>query len=127
MKNYPDSYLMIWKAVKSVRKGRVATYGQIAQICGHRGHARLVGYALHNLPPNSGVPWHRIVNSKGMISLRAHTKGHELQKKLLESEGVIFLNGKIDLSKYGADVEAGTGSRKAPIAKRGKETTGKHK
>lgn len=102
MKNYPDLYLRIWKAVEGVRKGRVATYGQIAQVCGLRGHARLVGYALHNLPPNSGVPWHRIVNSMGTISLRKHTGGHERQKLLLEEEGVVFKNGKIDLAKYGA-------------------------
>ncbi len=102
MKNYPDLYLMIWKAVKGVRKGHVATYGQIAQICELRGHARLVGYALHNLPPNSGIPWHRIINSKGMISLPVHTGGYQRQKKLLEAEGIIFKNGKIDLDKYGA-------------------------
>jgi methylated-DNA-protein-cysteine methyltransferase related protein len=107
MKNYPDLYLRIWKAVKGVRKGRVATYGQIANVCDLRGHARLVGYALHNLPPDSGVPWHRIVNSKGMISLRAHTSGHERQKHLLEQEGIVFKNGRIDLAKYGAGSRRG--------------------
>ncbi len=102
MENYPDLYLRIWKAVKGVRKGRVATYGQIAQICELRGHARLVGYALHNLPPNSGIPWHRIINSKGMISLPVHTGGYERQKRLLEKEGIVFKHEKIDLAKYGA-------------------------
>lgn len=102
VKNYPDLYKSIWKAVKTVRKGRVATYGQIADICGLRGHARLVGYALHNLPVNSGVPWHRIINSKGMISLPLHTGGYRRQRKLLEAEGIVFRNGKIDLEKYGA-------------------------
>ena len=106
MKNYPELYLTIWKAVRGVRKGRVATYGQIAEICELRGHARLVGYALHNLPPNSEVPWHRIINSKGMISLPMHTGGYHRQKKLLESEGVVFKNGKIDLARYGADRQA---------------------
>lgn len=125
MKNYPELYLTIWKAVRGVRKGRVATYGQIARICGHRGHARLVGYALHNLPPNSGVPWHRIINSKGMISLRAHTGGHEMQKKLLEAEGVVFVDGRIDLSKYGPDSGAGTSSRIAHLATRVNKTGGK--
>ncbi len=102
MKNYPDLYIRIWKAVKGVRKGRVATYGQIAGLCGLRGHARLVGYALHNLPPDSGVPWHRIVNSKGMISLRTHSGPDQRQKELLEKEGIVFVKGKIDLNRYGA-------------------------
>ena len=127
MKNYPELYLTIWKAVKGVRKGRVATYGQIAQICELRGHSRLVGYALHTLPPNSGIPWHRIVNSKGMISLRAHTKGHELQKKLLEAEGVKFINDKIDLLKHGVNSDAGTIPRIPQEAKRGRKTGGKRK
>ncbi len=120
MKNYPELYLRIWKAVKGVRKGRVATYGQIADVCDLRGHARLVGYALHNLPPKSGVPWHRIVNSKGMISLRTHTSGHERQKQLLEQEGIIFKNGKIDLAKYGAGSRSEGKNRKAHRAKSGR-------
>jgi len=95
-------YEIIYEMVKKIPKGQVATYGQIARMCGLREHARLVGYALHNLPPNSNVPWHRIINWKGMISLRRHTSGHERQKKLLEREGIVFKNGKIDLSKYGA-------------------------
>ena len=120
MKNYPDLYLRIWKAVRMVRKGQVATYGQIAQLCGLRGHARLVGYALHNLPPESGVPWHRIINSKGMISLRARTSGHERQKHLLEQEGIVFENGKIDLAKYGAGSRSQGKIRKAHRAKSGR-------
>ncbi len=120
MKNYPELYLRIWKAVKGVQKGRVATYGQIADICDLRGHARLVGYALHNLPPDSGVPWHRIINSKGMISLPRHTGGYERQKRLLEQEGIVFGNGKIDLAKYGAGSRSEGNSRKAHKAKSGR-------
>ena len=102
MKNYPDLYLRIWKAVKGVHKGRVATYGQIARLCDLRGHARLVGYALHKLPTDSDVPWHRIINAKGMISLRRHTGAYERQRRLLEKEGIVFVNDKIDLAGYGA-------------------------
>ena len=120
MKNYPDLYLRIWKAVKGVRNGRVATYGQIADVCDLRGHARLVGYALHNLPPDSGVPWHRIINSKGMISLPRHTGGYERQKKLLEQEGIVFENGRIDLAKYGAGRRSEGKSRKAHRTKSGR-------
>lgn len=101
MKNYPDLYLRIWKTVKTIPKGRVATYGQIARLCDLRGHARLVGYALHNLPDNSNVPWHRVINSQGKISLPKHTHAYMRQRKLLEKEGILFKGDKIDLEKNG--------------------------
>ncbi|MCL5033633.1 MAG: MGMT family protein [Bacteroidetes bacterium] len=119
MKNYPDLYFRIWKAVKGVRKGRVATYGQIARLCDLRGHARLVGYALHNLPPNSDVPWHRIINAKGMVSLRRHTGAHESQRRLLEKEGIVFVNDKIDLAEYSAGGNSKGKKHSAHGAKRG--------
>jgi methylated-DNA-protein-cysteine methyltransferase-like protein len=68
----------------------VASYGQIAELAGLDGHARQVGYALHALPPDSGVPWHRVVNAKGEISPRSAGDSHELQRMLLEAEGVEF-------------------------------------
>jgi methylated-DNA-protein-cysteine methyltransferase related protein len=68
----------------------VASYGQIAELAGLEGHARQVGYALHALPAGSGVPWHRIVNAKGEISPRSAGDSHELQRMLLEAEGVTF-------------------------------------
>ena len=79
-----------YKAVRKVPRGRVASYGQIAEVAGLEGHARQVGYALHALPPNSGVPWHRVVNTKGEISPRSAGDSHELQRMLLEAEGVTF-------------------------------------
>jgi len=95
-------YEIIYEMVKKIPKGKVATYGQVARLCGLREHARLVGYALHNLKPNSGVPWHRVINSKGMISLRKNTGAYERQRRLLEKEKVMFTGEKIDLSEYGA-------------------------
>jgi len=95
-------YEIIYEMVKRIPKGKVATYGQIARLCGLREHARLVGYALHNLKPTSDVPWQRVINSKGMISLPSQTGAYERQKKLLEKEGVVFKKKKIDLAKYGA-------------------------
>lgn len=94
-------YGIIYEMIKKIPKGKVATYGQIARLCGFPEHARLVGYALHNLKPNSGVPWHRVINSKGMISLPKPTATYERQRELLEKEGVKFKNEKIDLVKYG--------------------------
>ena len=94
-------YELIWRVVRKVPRGRVATYGQIAEIAGLEGHARQVGYALHNLPSGSNVPWHRVVNAKGEISARTGGDSHELQRMLLEAEGVEFdAKGRMDLKRY---------------------------
>ena len=79
-----------YRQIRNVPRGKVASYGQIAELAGFEGHARQVGYALHALPADSGVPWHRIVNSKGEISPRGAGDSHELQRMLLEAEGVKF-------------------------------------
>lgn len=93
-------YELIWSAVRKIPRGRVATYGQIAELAGLEGHARQVGYALHNLPEASGVPWHRVVNARGEVSPRSAGDSHELQRMLLEAEGVAFdAKGRIDLAK----------------------------
>lgn len=81
-------YELIWSEVRRIPRGRVATYGQIAELAGLEGHARHVGYALHHLPAGSDVPWHRVVNAKGEISPRSAGDSHELQRILLEAEGV---------------------------------------
>jgi methylated-DNA-protein-cysteine methyltransferase-like protein len=87
--------------VRKVPRGRVATYGQIAELAGLEGHARQVGYALHSLPERNNVPWHRVVNARGEISPRSAGDSHELQRMLLEAEGVtIDLRGRIDLKQY---------------------------
>ena len=80
----------IYRAVRNVPRGHVASYGQIAELAGLEGHARQVGYALHALADGSGVPWHRIINAKGEISPRSAGDSHELQRMLLEAEGVKF-------------------------------------
>ena len=80
----------IYAAVRKIPRGRVASYGQVAEAAGLEGHARQVGYALHALPEGSGVPWHRVVNARGEISPRSGGDSHELQRLLLEAEGVEF-------------------------------------
>jgi methylated-DNA-protein-cysteine methyltransferase-like protein len=91
----------IYAAVRRIPRGRVATYGGIAELAGLEGHARQVGYALHDLPANSGLPWHRVINAKGEISPRTAGDSHELQRMLLEAEGVEFdLAGRIDLKRF---------------------------
>ena len=95
-----SSYTIIWKTVRRIPKGKVSTYGQIARIAGLGENARLVGYAMHNIPRGSTVPWHRVINSKGAISLPQKDGMYQLQKRLLQKEKIIFKGEKIDLSKY---------------------------
>ena len=91
----------IYDAVRRIPRGRVATYGGIAAVAGMEGQARQVGYALHDLPPDSGVPWHRVINAKGEISARSRGDSHELQRMLLEAEGVeLDPAGRIDLKRF---------------------------
>lgn len=94
-------YELIWSVVKRIPRGRVATYGQIAELADLEGHARQVGYALHNLPENNDVPWHRVINAKGEISPRSAGDSHELQLMLLRAEGVfVDARGRVDLKRF---------------------------
>ena len=97
----PDSVRdRIYEVVRRIPAGKVATYGQVATLAGARGHARQVGYALHGLPEDADVPWHRVVNARGQISLRSVPGSGAEQKRLLEAEGVEFDRvGTIDLSR----------------------------
>ena len=104
-----ETYFLVWEAVRKIPRGRVSTYGSIADECGFYGQARLVGYALHNLPANSDVPWHRVVNARGAISFPEGGRQHARQKKLLRAEGIIFGSGKISLSRYGWKWRPGAG------------------
>jgi methylated-DNA-protein-cysteine methyltransferase-like protein len=96
-----DPYRRIYAVVRRVPRGRVATYGQVAALAGMPRHARQVGYALNRLPADSAVPWHRVVNAAGQISLRANCLGHEdLQAHLLRRERVRLEEGKISLPRF---------------------------
>jgi methylated-DNA-protein-cysteine methyltransferase-like protein len=95
-----NNYLRIYEVVRQIPRGRVATYGQVAELAGLEGHARQVGYALHNLPPRLKLPWHRVVNARGEISPRSAGDSHELQRHLLEAEGIRFTDDQIDLKRY---------------------------
>lgn len=88
--------------IRRIPRGRVATYGQIARLAGLPGHARQVGYALHALPPSTSVPWQRVVNASGGISLRSSNGAAITQRILLEREGVVFdARGRIALARFG--------------------------
>jgi len=89
----------IHRVVSRIPRGRVATYGQIARLAGLRGQARLVGYAMHALPTGTRVPWQRVVNARGEISLPGSSAAR--QRSLLEGEGVRFdARGRIDLDRF---------------------------
>jgi len=90
----------ILQVVYLIPEGRVATYGLVAQLAGLGRAARLVGSTLRKLPEDSRLPWHRVINATGRISLPADSGGLT-QRKRLEQEGIILLNGKIDLKVYG--------------------------
>jgi methylated-DNA-protein-cysteine methyltransferase-like protein len=93
------AYARIYAVVRRIPRGRVATYGQVAELAGLAGHARQVGYALHALTSGSAVPWHRVLNAAGAVSLRT-APGEELtQQQLLEREGVRFdARGRVRLT-----------------------------
>jgi methylated-DNA-protein-cysteine methyltransferase-like protein len=101
MKDGNDRYAKIWQAVREIPRGRVASYGQVAEIAGFAGQARQVGYALHALPKSSGVPWHRVINAQGKISFPPRSRPYKEQRKRLEAEGVAFLGGRVDLKRHG--------------------------
>ena len=94
-----SKYHQINQIVRKVPKGKVATYGQIAYQL-DRCTPRMVGYAMASLSEED-VPWQRIVNAQGGISLRADGDGALIQRKLLEAEGVVVeANGRMDLKRY---------------------------
>jgi len=100
----PDdiSYKRIYAIVKKIPAGKVATYGQIAALAGMPRNARQIGYALHRLPENSGIPWQRVINAKGEVSPRTWSENHLLQRILLEGEGVEFNDaGRVPLARFG--------------------------
>jgi len=88
----------VYRLVGAIPRGRVATYGQIAAILGWPRAARAVGYAMRHCP--SGLPWHRVVNASGGISLRANVGNMLTQRVLLEQEGVAVRRGRIALARY---------------------------
>jgi methylated-DNA-protein-cysteine methyltransferase-like protein len=96
-----SSYERIYRVVRRIPRGRVASYGAVARLAGLPGAARQVGYALAALRDGTRVPWHRVVNARGAVSPRA--SGFETpQRRLLEREGVRFdAAGRIDLGRFG--------------------------
>ncbi|MGN0319313.1 MAG: methylated-DNA--[protein]-cysteine S-methyltransferase [Lachnospira sp.] len=96
----------IYEAVKKIPKGKVATYGQVAELAGDRKMARAVGNALHKNPDPDSIPCYRVVNSKGQLAGQFAFGGMEAQAKLLRADGIEVIDGKVDLKKYGINWES---------------------
>lgn len=96
------SHARILAVVRRIPRGRVSTYGRVAELAGLPGQARLVGYALAAAEDGSGVPWHRVINAQGGISTRSVGPGGSvLQRLRLEEEGVEFnARGRVSLERY---------------------------
>lgn len=90
----------IYEAVKKIPKGKVATYGQIATMCGNPYYARAVGNALHKNPDPANIPCHRVVNSLGCLTKSFVFGGINEHAIRLENEGVIVKDNKVDLKIY---------------------------
>ncbi len=91
----------VWHVVKGIPRGHVLTYGEVARLAGMSRAARRVSLAMRRAPRSMKLPWHRVINAQGKISIPEDSPGHQRQKELLELEGVVFLNGKIDLQRFG--------------------------
>ena len=91
----------IYEAVKQIPKGHVATYGQVAAMAGNPKMSRAVGNALHKNPDPENIPCFRVVNAKGELAGAFAFGGEGKQAKLLEEDGVVVVDGKVDLDVYG--------------------------
>jgi methylated-DNA-protein-cysteine methyltransferase related protein len=93
----------VYAIVRRIPAGRVATYGQVATLAGFPGRARQVGYALAALPSGTAVPWHRVINAQGRLSLDVSIAGSAglAQRQRLEAEGVRFAGRRISLAQFG--------------------------
>lgn len=93
--------LRIWQVIMQIPPGKVSTYGDVARMAGLPRAARRVGHALRGLPADTRIPWHRVINSHGRLSLPAGSNSYYSQRERLESEGVVFSGpGKLSLRRY---------------------------
>ena len=98
--NEPSYQEKIWQVVSMIPQGKVATYGQVAELAGLPRMARAVGRTLSQLPKDTQLPWFRVINAKGMISFPVDSDAYKHQFDLLADEGIGLVNGKISLKHY---------------------------
>ena len=90
----------IWETIRDIPRGSVASYGQLAEIAGIPRGARQVGYALRHSPKGSELPWYRVITSSGKSAFDQNSRAFRTQRDRLAEEGVVMLNGKVDMKKY---------------------------
>jgi methylated-DNA-protein-cysteine methyltransferase related protein len=93
------SWEPVYSLVKKIPRGRVTTYGELAKALRLAGGARAIGYALAACPSGRGIPWHRVLGAGGRI--RVPEPHAQLQRRLLEAEGVALEGGRVNLARYG--------------------------
>ena len=92
--------IQVYEFLRTIPKGKVVTYGQIAEYLGNRKLARTVGNILHKNPDGDKYPCYKVVNSKGYLSKNYSFGGIKKQKEKLEADGILVTNYKVDLEKY---------------------------
>ena len=95
-----NSYEKIYEVVKQIPKGKVATYGQVAELAGNKRWARVVGYALHVNPDPEVIPCYRVVNKEGRLSDAFAFGGVNQQKLLLEADGIEVVDNHVNMEIY---------------------------
>ena len=95
----------LYELLRMIPRGKVITYGLLAEMLGNKKWARAVGNALHENPDGEKYPCYKVVNSKGKLSRAYAFGGIEEQKRRLEKDGVVVENGKVDLARYGYNIK----------------------
>jgi methylated-DNA-protein-cysteine methyltransferase-like protein len=114
------------EVIRAVPRGRVVTYGQVAALAGRERAARGVAWILHSSSDAAGLPWHRVINGRGGISL-GRGRGFEEQKKRLAAEGVaVGRSGRVDLKRFQWEPKDGAASRSSAARKFLRELTKRH-
>ena len=90
----------VYTLLKTIPKGKVTTYGDIARALGYPCRAKFVGYALHVNPDPENIPCYKVVNREGRLAPAFAFGGEDAQRAMLEADGVEVVNGKVDLEKY---------------------------
>ncbi|WP_027857228.1 MGMT family protein [Marinobacterium jannaschii] len=89
-----------WQVVAQIPYGKVASYGQVAELAGLPGLARAVGRTMSRLPKDTSLPWHRVINAQGRISFPIDSDGYKRQRERLEAEGISLINGRVQMKHY---------------------------
>lgn len=97
----PNTFELIYQVVRRIPRGKVASYGQVARLAGNPRWARVVGYALHVNPDPENIPCYRVVTQNGQTSPAFAFGGADIQRAMLEADGVVFLpNGCVDMEHF---------------------------